>query len=129
MQSHSAWRQPLGGSYLGCTQSDLHHLVSFGADYGPLGADDGAMRPDRAASATRCRACHHCNQAGATQCAVCGVSLIRAPAERKQVTILFADVTRSVGLSASLGPEEWWSVIGDLFDLLRAGVKRFDGSV
>jgi class 3 adenylate cyclase len=50
-------------------------------------------------------------------------------AERKFVTILFADVEGSMGLSGSIGLDEWWDVMDDLFELMCEGVCRFGGWV
>ncbi len=49
--------------------------------------------------------------------------------ERKQVTVLFADVARSVELSAQLDPEEWRRVLDRFFRILADGVHRFEGTI
>jgi len=49
--------------------------------------------------------------------------------ERKQVTVLFADVKGSVELSAQLGPEEWHGIMDGFFRILADGVHRFEGAV
>ena len=49
--------------------------------------------------------------------------------ERKQVTVLFADVKGSVELSAQLGPEEWHGIMDGLFRILADGVHRFEGTM
>jgi class 3 adenylate cyclase/tetratricopeptide (TPR) repeat protein len=49
--------------------------------------------------------------------------------ERKQVTVLFADLKGSVDLSGSLDPEEWHEVMNGFFALLSDGVHRFEGTI
>src|SRR5262245_10522106 len=49
--------------------------------------------------------------------------------ERKQVTVLFADVKGSVELSAQLGPEKWHGIMDRFFRVLADGVHRFEGTV
>jgi len=49
--------------------------------------------------------------------------------ERKQVTVLFADVKGSMELAAQLDPEEWHSILERFFAILTEGVHRFEGTV
>jgi len=49
--------------------------------------------------------------------------------ERKQVTVLFADVKGSMELAESLDPEEWHRVLERFFEILAEGVHRFEGTV
>jgi class 3 adenylate cyclase len=49
--------------------------------------------------------------------------------ERKQVTILFADVRGSTGLASELDPEEWHRIMDRFFQILAEGVHRFEGTV
>src|SRR5262249_50345453 len=49
--------------------------------------------------------------------------------ERKQVTVLFADVKGSMELAEQLDPEEWHRVMDRFFQLLAEGVHRFEGTV
>jgi predicted ATPase/class 3 adenylate cyclase len=49
--------------------------------------------------------------------------------ERKQVTVLFADVQRSMDLQESIDPEEWHGVMDQFFRILADGVHRFEGTV
>jgi class 3 adenylate cyclase/tetratricopeptide (TPR) repeat protein len=49
--------------------------------------------------------------------------------ERKQVTVLFADVKGSMELAEQLDPEEWHRVLDRFFAILAEGVHRFDGTV
>ncbi|MBI3386361.1 MAG: AAA family ATPase [Deltaproteobacteria bacterium] len=49
--------------------------------------------------------------------------------ERKQVTVLFADVKGSMELAEQLDPEEWHSILDRFFAILTDGVHRFEGTV
>jgi len=49
--------------------------------------------------------------------------------ERKQVTVLFADVKGSMELAERLDPEEWHGIMDRFFQLLTDGVHRFEGTV
>src|ERR1051326_7954182 len=49
--------------------------------------------------------------------------------ERKQVTVLFADVSGSMDLAEAQDPEEWRKVMQRFFAILAAAVERFGGSV
>jgi class 3 adenylate cyclase/tetratricopeptide (TPR) repeat protein len=49
--------------------------------------------------------------------------------ERKQVTVLFADVKGSMELAEQLDPEEWHSILERFFAILTEGVHRFEGTV
>ena len=49
--------------------------------------------------------------------------------ERKQVTVLFADVKGSMELAEQLDPEEWHAILDRFFAILTDGVHRFEGTV
>jgi predicted ATPase/class 3 adenylate cyclase len=49
--------------------------------------------------------------------------------ERKQVTVLFADVKGSMELAEKLDPEEWHAILERFFQILSEGVHRFEGTV
>ncbi|MBI1813512.1 MAG: AAA family ATPase [Deltaproteobacteria bacterium] len=49
--------------------------------------------------------------------------------ERKQVTVLFADVKGSQALAQSVGPEAWHETLDRFFEILSAGVHRFEGTI
>ncbi len=49
--------------------------------------------------------------------------------ERKQVTVLFADVKGSVELSAQIDPEEWHHILDGFLRILAEGVHRYEGTV
>jgi class 3 adenylate cyclase/tetratricopeptide (TPR) repeat protein len=101
-----------------------------------------------------CRSCGHENPAGARFCNDCGAHLA-APAitpeprsytprhlvgkilasqsalrgERKLVTVLFADVVRSMELAERVDPEEWHRLLDRLFRILAGGVHRYEGTI
>ena len=49
--------------------------------------------------------------------------------ERKQVTVLFADVMGSMELAERSDPEEWRRTMDQFFAILSEGVHRFEGTV
>jgi class 3 adenylate cyclase/tetratricopeptide (TPR) repeat protein len=49
--------------------------------------------------------------------------------ERKQVTVLFADVKGSMDLADQLDPEEWHRIMDRFFAILSEGVHRFEGTI
>ena len=49
--------------------------------------------------------------------------------ERKQVTVLFADVKGSMELGEKVDPEEWYRIMDRFFQILSDGVHRFEGTV
>jgi class 3 adenylate cyclase len=101
-----------------------------------------------------CPSCEHDNPAQARFCNACGARLA-APAatpeprsytprhlvekilasksalegERKPVTVLFADVARSMDLAERLDPEEWHRLLDRLFRILADGVHRYEGTI
>ena len=106
-----------------------------------------------------CAACQRDNDADARFCNGCGAPLapgaerpstaLRSPSdytpkhladkilqsksalegERKQVTVLFADVKGSMELAEQLDPEEWHSILNRFFEILSEGVHRFEGTI
>jgi class 3 adenylate cyclase/tetratricopeptide (TPR) repeat protein len=105
--------------------------------------------------AHRCPACRTDNPAGSRFCRQCGATLGAAPSsarepgaytpkhlaekilssrsalegERKQVTVLFADVKGSMDLAEQLDPEAWHRIMDRFLQLLADGVHRFEGTV
>jgi class 3 adenylate cyclase/tetratricopeptide (TPR) repeat protein len=101
-----------------------------------------------------CPSCGHENPAGARFCNNCGAHLA-VPAltpelrsytprhlvekilasqsalrgERKLVTVLFADVVRSMELAERIDPEEWHRLLDRLFRILAGGVHRYEGTI
>jgi hypothetical protein len=49
--------------------------------------------------------------------------------ERKQVTVLFADVKGSMDLSESIDPGDWHRIMDRFFAILSEGVHRFEGTI
>jgi len=49
--------------------------------------------------------------------------------ERKQVTVLFADVKGSMELAEQVDPERWHAILNRFFEILTDGVHRFEGTV
>jgi class 3 adenylate cyclase len=49
--------------------------------------------------------------------------------ERKQVTVLFADVKGSMDLAEQMDPEDWHKIMDRFFGVLSEGIHRFEGTV
>ena len=112
-----------------------------------------------AALELRCPVCQHANLPDHHFCGGCGAALDsregqasapqRAPraytpkhladkilqsksaleGERKQVTVLFADVKGSMELAEQVDPEAWHKIMDRFFAILTNGVHRFEGTV
>jgi class 3 adenylate cyclase/tetratricopeptide (TPR) repeat protein len=54
---------------------------------------------------------------------------IETDAERKQVTVLFADVKGSMDLAEQRDPEEWREMMQRFFSILADAVRHFEGTV
>jgi class 3 adenylate cyclase len=97
-----------------------------------------------------CPACGSANASGQKFCIDCGHVLADAPqapelpahlaekvragrgaleGERKQVTVLFADVMGSTELAEQSDPEKWRAMMDRFFSILCDGVHRFEGTV
>src|SRR5215470_452157 len=99
-----------------------------------------------------CRSCGHENPADARFCNNCGAHVAgtaRDPrsytphhlaekilahksaleGERKPVTVLFADVARSMELAERIDPEDWHRLLDRLFRILADGVHRYEGTI
>ncbi|HEX2212678.1 MAG TPA: adenylate/guanylate cyclase domain-containing protein, partial [Mycobacterium sp.] len=78
-----------------------------------------------------CASCGADVGASAKFCSECGTPLTRAAqaAEYKQVTVLFADVVRSMDIARSVGPERLREIMAELVDYASAVVRRYDGTV
>src|SRR5262245_34096914 len=112
------------------------------------------MRLRWAGCPVSCPSCGHDNPAGARFCNECGARLVaptitREPrsytprhlvekilasqsalrGERKLVTVLFADVVRSMELAERIDPEEWHRLLDRLFRILAGGVHRYEGTI
>jgi class 3 adenylate cyclase len=108
--------------------------------------------------ASACPRCGTLNPPGQSSCEACGASLSAAAGaptrardaraytpphladkilttraalegERKQVTVLFADVVDSMQLAEGLDPEEWHRILDRVFEILTRAVHRFEGTV
>jgi predicted ATPase/class 3 adenylate cyclase len=105
----------------------------------------------------QCTSCGQDNRDGARFCDACGTRVggepaayerpriyVRPPShlvekildtrssmegERKQVTVMFADVKGSMDLAEDFDPEEWRSILERFFEILTEGVHRFEGTV
>ncbi len=98
------------------------------------------------------RFCTNCGTALTVDCPACGVPAepderfcgdcgaplapaapapprARLEGERKQVTVLFADLKGSMDLSEALGSEEWAELMDPFFALCAQAVTRFEGTV
>jgi class 3 adenylate cyclase/tetratricopeptide (TPR) repeat protein len=49
--------------------------------------------------------------------------------ERKQVTVLFADIKGSMQLAEQVDPEDWHAILDEFFQILAAGIHRFEGTI
>ncbi|MGH2983176.1 MAG: adenylate/guanylate cyclase domain-containing protein [Solirubrobacterales bacterium] len=91
-----------------------------------------------------CSRCGAENPAGQSFCNSCGAPLgggltsderplsttqPEIDGERKQVTVLFADVKGSMDMAEQVDPEEWREIMQRFFSLLSEGVRRFEGTV
>ena len=80
-----------------------------------------------------CRSCGATPHAGARFCDACGASLVAQAsvdaAEYKQVTVLFADVVRSMDIAAALDMERLREIMTELVERSAAVVHRYGGSV
>lgn len=77
-----------------------------------------------------CSSCGTALRPKARFCDECGrATSLPTPAEYKQVTVLFADVVRSMDLAAAVGPERLREIMADLVALCSAVVQRHGGTV
>ncbi len=78
-----------------------------------------------------CRSCGAAPHEGARFCHRCGTQLVASsdPAEYKQVTVLFADVVRSMDIAAVLDLERLREVMTELVERSATVVHRYGGSV
>ncbi len=78
-----------------------------------------------------CRTCGTEPREGARFCDGCGAPITGhdAHAEYKQVTVLFADVVRSMEIAATVGAERLREIMADLADRCAAVVQRYGGTV
>src|SRR5262252_8113179 len=98
----------------------------------------------------QCTTCGQTNPPGSRFCNACGSALVASPAarrgpetpahlaerilsgrtalegERKQVTVLFADVKGSMDLAERVDAEAWHAILDRFFRILTEGVHRFE---
>src|SRR6187551_1650730 len=60
---------------------------------------------------------------------VSSANRIEPDGERKQVTVLFADVKGSMDLAEGQDPEQWQRIMRRFFSILADGVHRYEGTV
>lgn len=80
------------------------------------------------------RTCESCGaepRDDARFCDACGAPIIPShdAAEYKQVTVLFADVVRSMHIAAAVGTERWREIMTELVRRSTAVVRRYGGTV
>src|SRR5712671_4964737 len=80
---------------------------------------------------TSCPSCATELPGSAKFCYECGtpIEAQRSPAEYKQVTVLFADVVRSMDIAAAVGAERLRDIMAELLDRSTAVVKRYGGTL
>ena len=121
----------------GCT-GDLGQIVADSVNLVRSGLapctdmdDDGPRRlyGESMAAAGSCRACGLELREGARFCDGCGApaGAESEPAEYKQVTILFADVVRSMDIAARVGPERLREIMTDLVSRSAEVIERSGG--
>src|SRR6478672_9158507 len=83
------------------------------------------------AASTVCESCGTEPRDGARFCDACGapINAGREPAEYKQVTVLFADVVRSMDIAVAVGAERFREMMAELVKRSTAVVRRYGGTV
>ena len=78
-----------------------------------------------------CGSCGSESSTAAKFCGECGTRLTQATrsAEYKQVTVLFADVVRSMDIAAAVGAERLREIMTDLVNRAAVVVQRYGGTV
>ena len=78
-----------------------------------------------------CGSCGAQSSPTAKFCGECGTRLTQATqsAEYKHVTVLFADVVRSMGIAAALDVERYREIMTELVERSAAVVQRYGGTV
>ncbi|GAT12428.1 ATP-binding protein [Mycolicibacterium novocastrense] len=94
---------------------------------------DAGRGPGGTATAAdlHCAGCEAPLAATAKFCSECGAAVVQSArsAEYKHVTVLFADVVRSMDIAAALGAERLREIITDLVERCAAVIRRYDGTV
>ena len=78
-----------------------------------------------------CGSCGAQSSPPAKFCSECGTPVTQATqsAEYKQVTVLFADVVRSMDIAAAVGAERLREIMAELVNRAAAVVQRYGGTV
>ena len=105
---------------------DLSRPMLVNWDLGGRKSAEGRMT-----AATACRTCGTELREGARFCDGCGATVTGQDtrAEYKQVTVLFADVVRSMDIAAAVGPERLREIMADLAYCCAAVVQRSGGTL
>ncbi len=97
-------------------------------------------------AAATCPACRAANEPGDRFCGDCGAPLscdgpprprplrsraetVGGDGERKQLTVLFADVLGSMDVQEHVDAEGWARIMGRFVDIVAGEVRRFEGTV
>lgn len=84
----------------------------------------------QAKSEMQCRACANSLRPTARFCDACGRPVSpHTQSERKQVTVLFADVVGSMALASAIDPERLREIMGQFFARAAVVVTRYGGTV
>jgi class 3 adenylate cyclase/tetratricopeptide (TPR) repeat protein len=78
------------------------------------------------------RFCGHCGASltpAATSARPSSVEAVPVSGEKKQITVLFADVAGSMDLQEQLDAEVWAQIMGRFVSILAEGVRKFGGTV
>jgi class 3 adenylate cyclase len=91
----------------------------------------GSVEDAVTAASAVCRSCGATHHAGARFCDVCGAATAISgdTAEFKQVTVLFADVVRSMDIAAAVDLERLREIMTELVERSAAVVRRYGGTV
>ena len=87
------------------------------------------MDPVLGGSEPSCGVCGNGLRVSARFCDACGSPVKSSLAERKQVTVLLADVVGSMELAARLDPERLREIMDELFNRSAAVVQRYQGTL
>ena len=113
----------------GFMRISLRHRATTGSGRN-LEPDPGAPY---ASAVSVCPNCGHENEPAAKFCSECGIALVEAPraarAERKVVTVLFADLVGFTGRAEQLDPEDVQAVLAPYHERLRYELERWGGTV
>ncbi|TME27778.1 MAG: hypothetical protein E6I64_05370 [Chloroflexi bacterium] len=101
---------------------------------GPGWPLDCPGRPPGAAARLRARSCdgHRRRVRLRARGRAVNVEAERSPtatSERRQITVLFADIANSTAIAEHMDPEDWTSIVGEAFGLMNRTIERYDGTV